>query len=146
MTKERRLGRGLEALLGQLPARNDSAQPQKIAVLQISSSLDWRSIRVDGKSVQYVSQPYTSDIDHTAALSEAIVTLPTEVKPKVRADFTVGESVKVVQARLGHASAIETLDTYGHLWPESGDATREAVDLVLANPAGRSRDGVAAEG
>ena len=27
MTKERRLGRGLEALLGQLPVRNDSAQP-----------------------------------------------------------------------------------------------------------------------
>ena len=67
---------------GKITLRNDSAQPQKIAVLQISSSLDWRSIRVDGKSVQYVSQPYTSDIDHTAALSEAIVTLPTEVKPK----------------------------------------------------------------
>ena len=57
-----------------------------------------------------------------------------------------GESVKVVQARLGHASAIETLDTYGHLWPDSEDATREAVDLVLADSAGRSRDGVAAEG
>ena len=27
MNKERRLGRGLEALLGQLPVRNDSAQP-----------------------------------------------------------------------------------------------------------------------
>jgi integrase len=26
-----------------------------------------------------------------------------------------GESVKTVQARLGHASAAETLDTYGHL-------------------------------
>ena len=57
-----------------------------------------------------------------------------------------GESVKVVQARLGHASAIETLDTYGHLWPDSEDATREAVDLVLADSAGRSRDAVAAEG
>jgi integrase len=29
------------------------------------------------------------------------------------------ESVKVVQARLGHASASETLDTYSHLWPDS---------------------------
>lgn len=41
------------------------------------------------------------------------------------------ESVKVVQARLGHASAAETLDTYSHLWPDSEDRTREAVDLVL---------------
>lgn len=42
-----------------------------------------------------------------------------------------GESVKVVQARLGHASATETLDTYSHLWPDSEDLTRLAVDDVL---------------
>ncbi|SNQ48824.1 conserved hypothetical protein [Frankia canadensis] len=42
-----------------------------------------------------------------------------------------GESVKVVQARLGHKSAVETLDTYGHLWPDTEDATRAAVDTVL---------------
>jgi integrase len=42
-----------------------------------------------------------------------------------------GESVKVVQSRLGHASAAETLDTYSHLWPDSEDRTREAVDAVL---------------
>ncbi|MEP6698072.1 MAG: tyrosine-type recombinase/integrase [Pseudonocardiales bacterium] len=41
------------------------------------------------------------------------------------------ESVKVVQARLGHASAAETLDTYSHLWPDSEDRTRGAVDSVL---------------
>jgi integrase len=41
------------------------------------------------------------------------------------------ESVKVVQARLGHASAAETLDTYSHLWPDSEDRTRLAVDQVL---------------
>ncbi len=42
-----------------------------------------------------------------------------------------GESVKTVQARLGHASAAETLDTYSHLWPDSDDRTREAIDSVL---------------
>lgn len=42
-----------------------------------------------------------------------------------------GESVKTVQARLGHASATETLDTYAHLWPDSDDRTREAVDESL---------------
>jgi integrase len=47
-----------------------------------------------------------------------------------------GESVKVVQARLGHASASETLDTYAHLWPDNEERTRAAVDEVLGNRAG----------
>ncbi|WP_342469310.1 tyrosine-type recombinase/integrase [Promicromonospora iranensis] len=42
-----------------------------------------------------------------------------------------GASVKVVQARLGHKSAAETLDTYSHLWPDDDDRTRDAVDSVL---------------
>ncbi|OHV58657.1 hypothetical protein BCD48_42340 [Pseudofrankia sp. BMG5.36] len=42
-----------------------------------------------------------------------------------------GESVKVVQARLGHKSAVETLDTYGHLWPDNEEGTRAAVDGAL---------------
>lgn len=46
-----------------------------------------------------------------------------------------GESVKVVQARLGHKSAQETLDTYAHLWPDSDERTREAVDSSLVRPA-----------
>ncbi len=75
---------------GRITLRNDSAHPQKIAALQISSSLDWRSIRVEGKAVQYVSQPYLSDIDHTGALSEAIVTLPAEIKPKDSVELEIG--------------------------------------------------------
>ena len=31
-----------------------------------------------------------------------------------------------------HASAKTTLDTYGHLWPDSDDSTRAAVEAVLA--------------
>ena len=49
-----------------------------------------------------------------------------------------GESVKTVQLRLWHASAVETLNTYSHLWPDSDDRTREAVDLVLGPPADES--------
>lgn len=47
-----------------------------------------------------------------------------------------GESVKVVQRRLGHKTAQETLDTYGHLWPDSDDRTREAVDAELLGDRG----------
>jgi hypothetical protein len=66
---------------GEITLRNDSSTLQKIVVLQISSSLDWRSITADGKQLQFVSQLFTSDIDHTGALSEAIVTLSQAVPP-----------------------------------------------------------------
>src|SRR5258708_39036189 len=82
---------------GKITLRNDSAQPQKIAVLQVSSSLSWRTIKVDGKSVQYVTQPYTSDIDHTGALSEAVVTLATEIKPKDSVELEIGYEGTIVQ-------------------------------------------------
>lgn len=42
-----------------------------------------------------------------------------------------GLSVKTVQARLGHASATETLEVYSHLWPDSDDDTRAAIDARL---------------
>jgi len=67
---------------GKITLRNDSASAEKVVALQISSSLNWRSVRVDGKPLQFVSQPYVSDIDHTGGLSEAIVALPVEIKPK----------------------------------------------------------------
>ena len=41
--------------------------------------------------------------------------------------------MKTVQARLGHANASETLDTYSHLWPDNDERTRAAVDGVLQN-------------
>ena len=46
-----------------------------------------------------------------------------------------GADVKVVQARVRHASAKTTLDTYGHLWPDSDDSTRAVVDAVLTDRA-----------
>ena len=84
---------------GKITLRNDSATPQKTAVLQISSSLDWRSIKVDGNAVQYVSQTFFSDIDHTGSLSEAIVTLPQAIASKGTAELEIGyEGVIVLDA------------------------------------------------
>lgn len=57
-----------------------------------------------------------------------------------------GASVKVVQARLGHKSATETLDTYGHLWPDSEDATRTAIDAALGTLADQTRTNEVAAG
>jgi len=39
---------------------------------------------------------------------------------------------KVIRARLGHATMAETMDTYGHLFPDAEDLGRTAVDQALA--------------
>src|SRR6266851_8381678 len=75
---------------GKITLRNDSDSAQKNVALQISSTLNWSSIQVDGKPVEFVSQIYNSDIDHTGALTEAIVTLPHPVGPKQAIELEVG--------------------------------------------------------
>jgi integrase len=54
-----------------------------------------------------------------------------------------GLDVKIVQTRLRHASAKTTLDTYGHLWPDSDETTRAAIGSVITarnqNPAATLR-------
>ena len=39
---------------------------------------------------------------------------------------------KVIQARLGHATISETMDTYGHLFPDAEDLGRGAIDAIFA--------------
>jgi hypothetical protein len=107
---------------GTVSLRNDSASPQKLAVLQISSSLDWRSIKSGGKQLQFVSQPYTSDIDHTGVLCEAVVTLPEAVPPKGTVDLEIAyEGVIVLDAT--RLSRIGT-----------PDATANSTDWDQINP------------
>jgi len=75
---------------GKITLRNDSLVPQKNVALQVSSTLDWSTIQIGGESVEFVTHEYTSDIDHTGALSEAIVTLPHEVPPKGTIELDIG--------------------------------------------------------
>ncbi len=75
---------------GHVTLRNDSAASQKTLVLQISSTLNWRNIQLDGKPVQFEEHELTSDIDHTGALSEAIVALPHEIPSKAIVQLDVG--------------------------------------------------------
>jgi hypothetical protein len=49
----------------------------------------------------------------------------------------------VIQARLGHATITETMDTYGHLFTDAEDLGRGAIDAVFAvalAEQGRNRD------
>ena len=75
---------------GKITLRNDTATPQKLAVLQVSSALDWRSISMADQPVQFVAQSYASDIDHTGALSEAIITLPAAIAPHTSVELNIG--------------------------------------------------------
>src|SRR5437660_11527842 len=75
---------------GKVTLRNDSDAGQKSLVLQISSTLNWRSIQIEGKPAEFISQTYTSDIDHTGALTEAVVTLPNPVAPKQTIALEIG--------------------------------------------------------
>jgi hypothetical protein len=82
---------------GKITLRNDSSIPQKIVILQISSSLDWRAITIGGKVPEFVRQRYTSDIDHTGVLSEMIVTLPQEIAPRGTVDLDIGYEGVITQ-------------------------------------------------
>jgi integrase len=44
-----------------------------------------------------------------------------------------GESVKTVQMLLGHKTPTITLNVYSHLWPDSDDRARQAVEAMFAD-------------
>jgi hypothetical protein len=75
---------------GKIRLRNDADVPQKNLALQISSTLNWSSVQFDGKPIEFLSQIYVSDIDHTGALTEAVVILPRPVPPKQSIELEVG--------------------------------------------------------
>jgi hypothetical protein len=80
---------------GKVKLRNDTAQPQRNPVLQISSTLAWDSITAGGKPAQYLAQAYTSDIDHSGSLSEAVVTLEQPVPPQGTVEIEISYSGKL---------------------------------------------------
>ena len=67
------------AIDGSLTLRNDSKSTQKNLALQVSSSFKWDQIRLGDQSLGFLAEDYTSDLDHTGSLSEAIVSLPNPV-------------------------------------------------------------------
>lgn len=95
------------AVTGRLSLRNDSGAPQKNVTLQVSSSLIWNGIALNSAPVDWIGNPYTSDIDHTGSLSEAIVTLPTPVPPggKVDLDVQYGGTVTADSTRFTRMGA-----------------------------------------
>lgn len=53
-----------------------------------------------------------------------------------------GESVKLVQSQLGHASGQITMDIYAHLMPEAGAGAAKRLEVsIIGNPTGEVDDG-----
>ncbi len=82
---------------GKIHLRNDSNAAQSELALQISSSLTWRLVNVNGNDVQYSGNTYMTDIDHTGSVSEVIVKLPAPVAPGGEVDLEVGYSGKITR-------------------------------------------------
>ena len=99
------------AVTGRVTLRNDSKSPQKNVVLQVSSSLSWNGIAYNGNPLEWIGDDYTSDIDHTGHLSEAIATLPKEAAPGATIDLDVqyGGTVTPDATRLTRMGAPEEM-------------------------------------
>ncbi len=66
-----------------------------------------------------------------------LVVMPTSVRNPLQ-DFAsvqirAGQSIKVLQALLGHRSAVETWDAYGHIMGDEDDRSRSVIEDALGN-------------
>jgi len=99
------------AVTGRITLRNDSKLPQKSLSLQVSSSLRWNGIALDRSPVEWIGNLYTTDIDHTGAVSEAILNLPKELPPgaAVTLDVQYGGTVTPDATRFTRMGAPEAV-------------------------------------
>ena len=77
---------------GKITLRNDSDKPQQRVSLQISSSLKWASIRLNGAVLPFTSAQIRSDLDHSGKVQEAVINLPAPVAPGASSELEVGYS------------------------------------------------------
>lgn len=81
----------------QVEVRNDGAQPLNFIPLQLSSSLDFEGISLDGKTLPFTRQTLNSDTDHTGLLHEAVIRLPAALAPKASINLDIVYSGTIVQ-------------------------------------------------
>ena len=72
------------------PPQRFRSPRRKISACRFPPPCTGVSIQFEGKPAEFTSQTYTSDIDHTGALTEAIVTLPRAIAPKQTIELEIG--------------------------------------------------------
>ncbi len=81
-----------------LTVRNDGPSPLARIPLQISSSLDWETIRLTGKDVAFTVATLNSDVDHTGQLHEAAIALAAPLAPGATLKLDVTYSGTIPQS------------------------------------------------
>ncbi len=81
-----------------LTVRNDGKSPLAHIPLQLSSSLDWETIRVAGHDVAFTVATLNSDVDHTGQLHEAAIALAAPLAPGSTLQLDVTYSGTVPQS------------------------------------------------
>jgi hypothetical protein len=92
-----------------LSVRNDGRTPLAHIPLQISSSLDWETIRLAGRDVTFTVATLNSDVDHTGQLHEAAIALATPLAPGATLQLDVTYSGSIPQS----AQRLITIGTPG---------------------------------
>jgi hypothetical protein len=85
-----------------LTVRNDGHAPLAHIPLQISSSLDWETIRLAGHDVVFTVATLNSDVDHTGQLHEAAISLsnPLALGATLQLDVTYSGTIPQSAQRL----------------------------------------------
>jgi len=89
--------------------RNDGHTPLAHIPLQISSSLDWETIRLAGHDLVFTVTTLNSDVDHTGQLHEAAIALATPLAPGATLQLDVTYSGSIPQS----AQRLITIGTPG---------------------------------
>ncbi|MFJ4175815.1 tyrosine-type recombinase/integrase [Microbacterium sp. NPDC089696] len=110
--------------------------PAELAVLLNANPVRWGSATIVVGAFGRAVAPYTIETAFKAA-RVTVGGLPAGFRiHDLRHYFAslliaAGLDVKTVQARLRHASAKTTLDTYGHMWPDRDESSRTAVSAAM---------------
>ncbi|MDJ1115402.1 tyrosine-type recombinase/integrase [Microbacterium dauci] len=126
-------------------SKNPVPIPTELAVLLNANPVRWGSDTIVVGAFGRPVAPYTIE-QAFAAAREAVDGLPAGFRiHDLRHYFAslliaAGLDIKTVQARLRHASAKTTLDTYGHMWPDRDESSRAAVSAALRVPVAAATD------
>jgi len=85
------------AVRAQVTLRNDGKTALKHLPLQISSTLNWEQIRLNGRDVKFEVVTLNSDADHTGQLHEATVALDVPLAPGKTAELDVRYSGTIAE-------------------------------------------------
>ncbi|MGC2398124.1 MAG: hypothetical protein WA510_00005, partial [Acidobacteriaceae bacterium] len=113
------------AVRARLQVRNDSDHPLHRLPLQISSAFQWTSVRVADGTAVFSQMKVDSDMDHTGALEEAVISLPRPLAPQQTLAVDVTYEGKAPLS----ATRLEQIGTPADI-AEASDWDRVADDFV----------------